>query len=134
MLMAMSSEVFSAVFAGIAVVVAVVAAIYSKKSAIISALEFRSKAPRLEAAFSIDRWHVVNAGHSTAYNVQIQCHPHPCNVEMMHPGTLAEGKRAWVFPADYTSNQSISMSWTRTPEGGRTDKPVTKVVHDSPEA
>lgn len=106
----------------------------AKAQATVSDLEFRSKAPRLEADFSIDRWYVVNAGHSTAYNVKIQCQPHPCRVEMRHQGTLAEGKKAWAFPSKYAASHSISLSWTRTPEGGQIDKPVEAVFHEPPSA
>lgn len=144
----MSPEVWSALFAGIAILVAVIAACYSasaarssktsanaaKEQATISDLEFRSKAPRLEAFFIGDRWWVQNAGHSTAFNVQIVCQPRTCQVEPQNLSTLPEGEKAWASLTDSAASHSISLSWTRTLEGGPNDKPVHKVVYEPPTA
>ena len=99
----------------------------AESQAVISATEFAASAPLLEATYYGNRWTVQNNGQSTAYNLEIDCEPDGCTVKP-EKRTLPVGDVVTVFPKAL-GKPPISVSWTRTPDGGPDDEPARRIFH-----
>lgn len=95
----------------------------AEHQAVISATEFAANAPFLEAKWVGGGWEVTNLRDAAAYNVTVEVDPPHGYSIRPRTRVATQGKSFRVTPKVPMPNQSLTLSWTRTPDGGPHDKP-----------
>ncbi|MGX1598530.1 hypothetical protein ACWIDS_15885 [Dietzia maris] len=89
----------------------------------ISATELAASAPFFNVEWEAGGWSAVNVKDATAHNLEAHVDPFGCSV---YPTTrtASRGELIRIKPKVPMPNLTLTLRWTRTPEGGPDDEPM----------